>query len=55
MKKDKDGNLVNNIFDDLEKLNTNEKGECKCIQCGKIFIYKDTDVNICKKCMRDFF
>jgi len=55
MKKDKDGKLVNNIFDDLEKLNTNEKGECKCIQCGKIFIYKDTDVNICKKCMRDFF
>jgi hypothetical protein len=53
--KDENGKLVNNVFDDLEKLNTDDKGNCKCIQCGKIFVYKTTDVNICKKCMRDMF
>jgi len=55
MKKDKDGKLVNDIFADLEKLNTNKKGECKCIQCDKIFIYKDTDVNMCKECVGEMF
>ena len=51
-------NLRNKKFylkENIKKLNTNEKGECKCIQCGKIFIYKETDVNMCKKCVREMF
>ena len=53
--KDKDGKYKHNIFDDLKDMNTNEKGQCKCIQCDKIFKYDSTGVNMCKRCVGEMF
>jgi hypothetical protein len=53
--KDTNGKYKHNIFDDLKDMNTDPAGNCECIQCGKTFIYDETDVNMCKKCMKEMF
>jgi len=53
--KDKNGKYKHNIMDDLKDMNTDPAGNCKCIQCDKMFIYDETGVNMCKKCVREMF
>ena len=53
--KDEKGNLKHDLWADLKSMNTNDKGECLCSMCGKVFKYDDTDVNVCKECMEDNF
>ena len=53
--KDEKGNLKHDLWDDLKSMNTNEKGECECSVCGKVFMYDETGVNVCGPCSEDMF
>jgi hypothetical protein len=53
--KGKDGKYKHNIMDDLKDMNTDPAGNCKCIQCDTKFIYDETGVNMCKKCVKEMF
>jgi hypothetical protein len=53
--KDEKGNLKNDLWADLKAMNTNTKGECKCIQCDKVYMYDDSGCNVCTECMEEMF
>ena len=53
--KDEKGNLKHDLWADLKKGNTNDKGECECSMCGEVFKYDKTGVNVCPECMEDNF
>ena len=53
--KDKKGNLKHDLWADLKSMNTNKKGECKCIQRDIVYNYDDSGCNVCPECMEDMF
>ena len=53
--KDEKGNFKHDLWADLKAGNTNEKGECECSVCGKVFMYDETGVNVCGPCSEDMF
>ena len=52
-KNNANGMPKHNILKDLEKMNTDEDGNCECAMCGTTFKIADTHVNVCASCCDD--